>query len=210
VSKNAGRVVGSADERPDMPPSVVMLVRHAEKPLGDGPPHGVTGDGQPDPESLTPRGWQRAGALVALFVPDESAASRSKLPTPTHLFASQVGQRSSSQRPRQTLLPLAERLGLPVDSSFRKDQVSDLVRAVRSIDGVVLIAWEHHLIPAIANLLAGDPSHVPQTWPDERYDLVWVFESAGPRPETGTRFRQVPQMLLAGDRPTPIGTREPT
>ncbi len=47
-------------------PSVVMLVRHAEKPLGAGPPHGVTIDGTPDPESLTPRGWQRAGALVAL------------------------------------------------------------------------------------------------------------------------------------------------
>ena len=42
-------------------PPIVMLLRHAEKPLGDGPPRGVTIDGTPDLESLTPRGWQRGG-----------------------------------------------------------------------------------------------------------------------------------------------------
>jgi hypothetical protein len=184
-------------------PSVVMLLRHSEKPLGDGPPHGVTIDGVLDPESLTPRGWQRAGALVGLFVPNPFGGA-SNLPTPTHLFASQSGSGSNSQRPRETLLPLSERLGLAVDSRFRKDQVAEFVRAVRAIDGVILIAWEHHVIPSIANLLAEDKSKVPQIWPDRRYDLVWVFDSKGQA--GGPGFREVPQMLLAGDKPTPIGT----
>jgi broad specificity phosphatase PhoE len=182
---------------------VVMLLRHAEKPLGDGPPHGVTIDGSPDPESLTPRGWQRAGALVGLFVPDPSGGCSPRLPTPTHLFASQIGPHSSSARPRETLLPLAERLGLAVDSSFRKDELGALVQAVEAIDGIVLIAWEHHLMPSLATLFVGDPSRVPQVWPDDRFDVVWVVEDESV--VGGRRLREVPELLLAGDQPTPIG-----
>ena len=184
-----------------MPP-LVMLLRHAEKPFGEGPPHGVTVDGTLDAESLTPRGWQRAGALVGLFVGNPSDGRGPRLPTPTCLFASQIGPQSSSQRPRETLVPLSERLGLGVDSRFPKEQVALLVRAVQALDGVVLIAWEHHLIPSLATQLMGDASSVPQIWPDERYDVVWVIEAAGPR--GGRAFRQVPQLLLAGDQPGPI------
>ena len=187
-------------------PSVVMLLRHAEKPLGDGPPYGVTVDGAPDPESLTPRGWQRAGALVGLFVPDPSGAHSARLPTPTHLFASQVGPHSSSERPGETLLPLGERLGQAVDARFRKEELTRLVQAVEAIDGIVLIAWEHHLIPSLATMLTGDLPGVPELWPDDRYDVVWVVENTGTA--GGRRFREVPEMLLAGDRPSPIGSAD--
>jgi hypothetical protein len=50
-------------------PVSIAFVRHAEKQLGAGPPCGVLVDGTPDPDSLIPRDWQRAGALVGLFVP---------------------------------------------------------------------------------------------------------------------------------------------
>ncbi len=182
-------------------PSVVMLMRHAEKPLGEGPPHGVTIDGVLDRESLTPRGWQRAGALVRLFVSERVEGAPSGLPTPTHLFASQIVAKDS-QRPRETLLPLGERLGLAVDSRFAREEVDGLVDAIRAIDGVVLVAWEHRLVPSIASRLVTDASSVPQVWPDDRYDLVWMLE--GPRPGL-MALRQVPQMLLAGDRADPIG-----
>jgi hypothetical protein len=178
--------------------TVIMLVRHAEKPIGDGPPHGVTVDGVQDGESLTTRGWQRAGALVGLFAPGGHAPSpASALPTPTHLFASKVGVNSSSRRPLETLQPLADRLGIAVDSRFLKGAYPDLVEAIRSIDGVVLVSWEHRLIPAMAGLIVGDAAGVPSVWPDDRYDLVWIFERAAP----GDRFvfRQATQMLLAGD-----------
>lgn len=35
----------------------------------------------------------------------------------------------------------------------------------------------------------------PQAWPDDRFDLVWVFE----REDEDWRFSQVPQLLLSGD-----------
>jgi hypothetical protein len=184
-----------------------MLVRHAEKPLGEGPPRGVTIDGMPDPESLTPRGWQRAGALVGLFVAAASGDRSTALPTPTHLFASQVGPDSSSARPQETLVPLSERLGLAVDTRFRKQQLPELVQAVEATDGIVLIAWEHHLIPTLASMLVGDPASVPQIWPDDRYDVVWVLEDAGASERR--RLRQVPELVLAGDRPEPIVPAEP-
>jgi broad specificity phosphatase PhoE len=181
---------------------VIMLVRHAEKPVGVGPPHGVTVEGVEDPESLTPRGWQRAGALVHLFAPGDDPRAAPPLPTPTHLFASKVAIGSSSRRSLQTLQPLADRLGLSVDSGFLKGEHAGLIEAIRTIDGVALVSWEHALIPSMATLLVGAAGQVPSAWPDDRYDLVWIFE---PDATAGRfRFRQAAQLLLAGDRPDPI------
>ncbi len=143
----------------DPMPATILLVRHAEKPIGDGPPYGVTIEGVLDPESLTPRGWQRAGALVSLFAPTADPRARvSIVPTPTHLFASKIGADSSSRRPRETLEPLAARLGLMIDTRFLKEQAVEAIDAIREIDGVVLVSWEHRLIPAMAERIVGGPS----------------------------------------------------
>src|SRR5450755_221366 len=96
-------------------PISIAFVRHAEKQLGDGPPYGVLADGSPDPDSLTPRGWQRAGALVGLFVPRTVESGPALLATPTRLFASEIGPHSHSRRPLETLTPLSERLGVQLD-----------------------------------------------------------------------------------------------
>ena len=111
--------------------NVVMLIRHAEKPLGEGPPFGMTDDGVVDPESLTARGWQRAGALVRWFG-GQVGSSAAGLPLPTHLFASQIAPQSSSRRPQQTLQPLAQSLRLPIDTSVPK---ADIARLATAIDG---------------------------------------------------------------------------
>jgi broad specificity phosphatase PhoE len=183
--------------------AVIMLIRHAEKPLGDAPPHGVTADGVQDQESLTTRGWQRAGALVGLFGrPEDARSARPTLGTPTHLFASKVGVNSSSRRPLETLQPLADRLGLDIETRFLKHDQANLIEAIRAIDGVVLVSWEHALIPSMAAQVVGDAAQVPTMWPDDRYDLVWIFEPDATGRQFG--FRQAPQMLLAGDRPDPI------
>ena len=188
-----------------MPP--IMIIRHAEKPLPGAAPRGVDADGMPDPESLTPRGWQRAGALVGLFAGPRPAAVPVDLPTPTHLFASQVGPRSSSRRPHQTLEPLSARLGVGIDDRFLKEEIDRLCQAIRAIDGAVLVCWEHHLIPSIATLLTGTTTGVPQIWPDDRFDVVWVIERGGDGTPTG--LRQVPELLLAGDAPSTIGDAPP-
>ena len=191
-------------------PVKVMLIRHAEKPVGADPPHGVSIDGVADPESLTPRGWQRAGALVGLMAGSFRASGDGQdagrtLPTPTHLFASKVGPGSGSRRSLETLEPLADRLGLAVDTRFLKEEPGPLVAAITAVDGVVLAAWEHRLIPTIATLILGGPGAspvVPAVWPDDRFDVVWVFERSDGTP--ALVFRQLPQLLLSGDRSTTI------
>ena len=91
---------------------------------------------------------------------------------------------------------------MELDELYLQDQLDELVGTIRGADGHVLVAWEHKRIPLIANRLVGDPAIVPQVWPDDRFDLVWVFEPAS---TLGTfRLRQVPQLLLAGDRAEPI------
>jgi hypothetical protein len=183
-------------------PRSISLIRHGEKQVGDILPQGVSLDGTPDRYSMTPRGWQRAGAIVTLFVdrPDGSVAAL--LPTPTHLFASEVGPQSHSRRPEETLLPIAARLGLTIVESYLPDEVDELAKALLACDGHVLVAWEHKRIPLIAARLVADASTVPAVWPDDRYDLVWVIEPGADG--AGFRLRQVPQSLLAGDRPEPI------
>src|ERR1035437_7956492 len=131
-------------------PVSIAFVRHAEKQLGDGLPHGVLVDGTPDPDSLIPRGWQRAGALIGLFVPRSGESGPALLPTPSRLFASEVGPHSHSRRPLETLTPLSDRLGLPLDEPFLQDQLDQLVATLRGCDSHVLVAWEHKRIPLIA------------------------------------------------------------
>jgi len=139
-------------------PTSISLLRHAEKQIGSQPPLGVSIDGKPDPESLTPRGWQRAGAIVGLFVPQPGRADRSLLPTPAHLFACEVGPHSQSRRPIETLQPLAERLGQAIGDPYLQDELDGLVSAVLACTGDVLVAWEHKRIPLIVSRLVADPS----------------------------------------------------
>ncbi|RKF36808.1 histidine phosphatase family protein [Agrobacterium deltaense] len=174
----------------------ILVVRHAEKPDGHGT-GGVDPSGQPDPKSLTPRGWQRAGALVQLFAP-RTADPQAPLMRPDHLFAARAGHEEDehSKRPYQTIEPLAAYLQISggIDSSFRKDELDKLVNAVISCDGTVLIAWEHKNIPPMARILVPPSEQVPD-WPDDRYDMIWVFDRVG----DVWHLTQVPQRLLAGD-----------
>ena len=65
-----------------MPTTKIMLIRHAEKPNGDGGP-GLMPDGAQNPEALTALGWTRANALVGLFAPANEAGPRPPLARPS-------------------------------------------------------------------------------------------------------------------------------
>ena len=45
--------------------------------------------------------------------------------------------------------------------------------------GTILICWQHENIAAIGNLIVGNNTTVPQNWPEDRYDLIYVFDRAG-------------------------------
>jgi hypothetical protein len=173
-----------------------MVIRHAEKP-DDADPDGLTEAGRPDSESLTARGWERAKALVGLFAP-KGENPRSGLAIPGSLFASAPGPQSNSQRPIETITPLARKLALQIDTRFVKGQGAEVAAAATQTDGVVLICWQHEEIPEIALAIKADGGGIPNKWPGKRFDMVWVFDLLDGGNDYS--FSQIAQELLDGDK----------
>lgn len=180
----------------------ILLIRHAEKP--DGQSQGINERGGSDSESLIPRGWQRAGALASFF---GSAA----LPAPDRIYVSSPGKEklaphvkigSDSNRPLETVTPLATKLNMAPIEAFAKGEEEQLVQAIAKLQGVTLVCWQHEAIPQIAKLILGAVTGIPDAWPADRYDVVWsLTRSGGAR---SWKFDQICQCLLAGDRRHPI------
>ena len=179
-----------------------MLIRHAEKPGKDSAPYGVTHKGERSKESLEVRGWQRAGGLANLLAPPNSHFQHASLAKPQFLFASKPLRRRGSRRPVETLTPLAQKLAIRINSSFPRADVEDMVDEVVACKGVVLICWQREYIPEIASHILGNNNIAPPDWPDDCYDMIWVFDLLPSR--TKYSFKQVPQKLLAGDLSSPI------
>jgi hypothetical protein len=166
----------------------IMLIRHAE-------------DNEHSP-SLSARGWQRAGALVRLFAPLDPALLRRHLATPRHIVAASSNDRSS--RPVDTVRPLAEMLGLPVDDSLASDDPpARVAQALRALETPLLVCWRHDTLPALADALLQRSGDTPPKWPEDRHDVVWVIEHGG----ANAHLVQVPQQLLPGDRSQSIVRR---
>jgi hypothetical protein len=179
----------------------IMIIRHAEKPPANGQPFGVTVEGDQDAESLTIEGWQRAGALACLFAPARGPLQAPKLATPGFLFASELKSGGGSKRPVETITPLASKLKLTA-KTHKKSDIDKVAADAMSCGGIALISWQHELIPSIANIIVGNQTTVPQSWPGHRFDIVWVFDLVAS--SNTYSFSQVPQCLLAGDLPDPI------
>jgi hypothetical protein len=190
----------------DGPPEVIYIIRHAEKPLKP-PASGVDYQGGHNEHSLLPRGWQRSGALAALFHPD-SGPLRAGLRTPTVLMVPSWGHpgKTAAHRSYQTIQGLSERLGLPITSPFAQGQEQKLAdHLVRDHSGVALICWEHKHIPVIASSLpVDDGTAIPRKWPGDRYDVIWSFTLVPDSEPARYTFDQLPQLLLAGDAETVI------
>lgn len=183
-----------------MSPHRIMFIRHAEKPVtNEG--IGIEADGKADAESLTVRGWQRAGALARFFYPiEETHAARRK---PATVYAPGSGPASKSKRAMQTVAPLVALLQATSHVNYvtthLKDDGPALMEDVLVQSDVVLIAWEHKVLPSLIGLVPGAPT-VPATWPDDRFDMVWILDRATDE----WSFSQLPQLLLTGDTADPI------
>ena len=184
-------------------PTKILLLRHAEKPAKDEAPYGVTQKGERSKESLEVRGWQRAGALTNLFVPANGHLQHPSLATPQFLYASKPLRRKGSRRPIETITPLAEKLAVEINSEFQRSEIEDMIEEVFSREGVVLICWQREYIPEIASLILGNENLAPSEWPEDRFDVIWVFDLDPSWSKYS--FKQVPQKLLGGDLTTPIG-----
>ena len=191
-----------------MADQTIIIIRHAEKPEPGGD-NGVDASGALDPKSLTPRGWQRAGAWTELFAP--SLGRQSVLPKPAAMFASAPESKegikagdggSKSRRPSETITPLAAKLNIQVDLGFSKGNETALAAAISAIDGVVLVCWQHEDILAISTALAPIPAGLPADWPGDRFNVMFRFD----RPDRASPwvFQQIVPIMLDSDVSNPI------
>jgi hypothetical protein len=197
------------------PPRLIFIIRHGEKPpdppapgvgdqatASDGPV-GVDVDGNPNPHSLVPRGWQRSGALAVLFAP-AAGPLRPGLAVPDQLLTPSYGDvtKTAAHRTYQTILGLSGWSGVPIDSPYAEDEDKALARAiVEGSSGTVLVCWEHHHIPDITRAIPTTAGTViPRKWPGDRFDVIWSFTLVdGDFNPPRYHFGQIPQQLLAGD-----------
>jgi phosphohistidine phosphatase SixA len=163
---------------PDSPPPgphIVMIIRHAEKP-----------DDKTDPD-LSPQGFERADAL-AKIIPDH-------FPRPDFLIATKRSK--SSNRPVETLTPLAKALHEEIEATFADeefDQVAHEVLSDPKYSGkTVLIAWHHQKIPELAKALG--VKGAPDQWNSDVFDRVWEITY-----DNGTAsWKDLPENALPGD-----------
>jgi hypothetical protein len=191
----------------------ILIIRHAEKPVKNGD-SGVNDSGAADPESLTPRGWQRSGAWAELFVP--ALDQQSMLPRPVALFASNPdhrddeaeadGEKGKSRRPLQTITPLADKLKIKVIDSIKKRDVQTVAAQAIAAPGVALICWQHELIIDIVDAFSPTPHNVPDKWPGDRFNVI--FQLSRSDESSSWEFQQIVPILLQDDLLDPIPLHE--
>jgi hypothetical protein len=174
-------------------PQHILLIRHAEK----------TGD--KDDVHLSKKGKDRAEVLDQLFVASKERPD--PFPTPDFIFA--AGHHKDSQRPVETVTPLAKKLNLFLndrydsklpkgDDKAKKEGMNELrdelFSSSKFFGKTILVAWRHSTISELAKTLKA--TKVPQKWEDEVFDRVWqiTYDDQG-----NVTFRDRPQRLLPGD-----------
>ncbi|RLL94128.1 hypothetical protein CFD26_103415 [Aspergillus turcosus] len=131
----------------------VYLIRHGEKPSDGG-------------NGLSAQGLERAQCLRTVF----GASSSYNI---GYIMAQTPKSDGKRARPYETVEPLAEDLGLTVDTSCDRDDpkcVRDVVEGYTG-SGNILICWEHDALTDIVEELGDDDA---PSYPDDRFDLIWT------------------------------------
>ncbi len=157
--------------------TTVVLVRHAERQSiwdADSP--------------LAEAGLRRAQALVPQLAAFHPAA----------LYTSDL------QRTRQTLAPLATRLGM-APATFAKGDSAGLAAAILRDHrgGTVVVCWHHDLMKKLVRAL-GVKGPVPY-WPLDSYDPLWIVRV----PETGEATLEIARQGTPEGGATPAGVPVP-
>ncbi len=144
----------------------IVFLRHGEKP--------AAGLGQLDCQGL-----QRAMHLPAVL--------KQTFGKPTAIFAPNPSVKKDDSgvsydyvRPLATIEPTAVVFSLPVNTDFGLKDTAGLLKALTApqyADGVLFVAWEHHLaLSAVKDLLkqyGADSTQVPK-WKSDDFDSLYV------------------------------------
>ena len=162
-------------------PAQIFIIRHAEKP--------------PVGSDLSPQGAQRAAGMPAFF---ENTPQLKQFGTPVAIYAMEAKSTDSSNRPVETVTPLANALGVPINSSFTKLQIAPMVSQIMNNrlynNKTVLICWEHDMIPLIASDLGA--TSAPQVWNGTIFNQVWILTYTG---NMVTSFNILQEKILPSD-----------
>lgn len=164
-------------------PAQVLIIRHAEKPAQGN--------------QLNTKGRIRAAALAPYFVDGDWFK---KYGPPAAIYAQKPSHVDGSERPIETVTPLANALGQTLHTEFTHQQLKEMIQEVKShpqYNGkLVLISWEHHAIPEMARLFGATTA--PNNWEGDIFDRVWVIDYLA---DGSVNFQNIPQRLLFGDSP---------
>jgi hypothetical protein len=180
---NARASQAQADSVASKAPVVIYIFRHAEKPVGEGK----------DP-NLTAQGFQRARAIPGLFVMAPGATQPARFPRPDFLFATEASK--NSNRPIETITPLAQVLHLKINHDFGDTETGPLARELlggKYAGKVVVIAWHHGEIPHLAQALG--VANAPKKWDPDVFDQIWQVRWV----DGQAQLTILPQRLLPGD-----------
>ena len=140
--------------------AVVLIIRHAEQPeQGDG---------------LSPAGEARAKAYINVF---KSLAIDGRPLKLDYIFA--AADSRESRRPRLTVEPTAQALGLAVDDRYPNKHYADLVSRIATLKpgASTLICWHHGEIPNLLAALGADPGMLLHhgKWPADEYGWLIIL-----------------------------------
>jgi len=139
--------------------ATILIIRHAEEPSkGDG---------------LSSRGTARAQGYIEYFKDFTIDGKPVKI---DHLFA--ASDSSNSRRPRLTLEPIAQALGVSIDSQFKSKDFLTLAQKIETLPqgSNVLICWHHSDIPNLIGALGADAEKLLPNgkWPGKVYG--WLIQ----------------------------------
>lgn len=161
----ARRQQGASPFPPGQGPARLLILRHAEK----------TGDKRD--RSLSPAGWARAEKL-ATYIPKTFGK-------PDFLIAAASGKKSD--RPHDTLVPLAKALSLPIHDDLDDEDVEAQIEALaqtpqwRGKLGVV--SWRHSDLPHLIAALGAPDGSYPDPWGEALYDPIIEMRFTGNVPQ---------------------------
>ena len=177
VARSGGSGGGQGGARSGAPRPAPTTTRGARPRPRAAPPRATTSrrsDPAPVPAARPPGGG-RAAAGCHSGLPRSPAARRAHrgrlepgappgrplrpgrwsprpgLARPTAIYAAGANDNGEGARTRETVTPLADKLGIPVDTSFGKGDEKALVEHVIAQPGPTLISWQHGGIPTIAD-----------------------------------------------------------
>ncbi|ORX82430.1 hypothetical protein BCR32DRAFT_326856 [Anaeromyces robustus] len=138
---------------------LVMIIRHGEKISNRY-------------TNLSPEGEARAKCLINLFGNNGTYVS------PQKIYAQSPTVRKQSTRPRDTVIPLSNSLGIEINLSYSSNKIKKLVNDIKnSPEEIILVSWSRANIPEIARQLGADN---PPDW-ENQFDEIW-FVSDGKIP----------------------------